>query len=164
MRAVSVLPAGSWHADGREIDQVLADYDGRHRRRVLFVLASGNELLLDLAQTTHLRHGDGLLVEGTGEIVRVIAAPERLLSITADDDQGLIRLAWHLGNRHLPTMVGQNRLFVRYDHVIADMLVGLGAQITQVTDMFDPEGGAYAKRAHKGGDGAELGPHGHAHS
>ncbi len=147
MRATAVLLAGDWDA-GREVDRLVADHDDRHRRRLLMTTEQGARLMLDLRETTRLRDGDGLLVEGTDDVVRVVAASEALLAVTAPGAPGvLLRLAWHLGNRHLPAMLGADRLLIRDDHVIADMLRGLGAMVTAVVEPFDPEGGAYAGQA-----------------
>ncbi len=122
----------------------------------------GARLMLDLRETTRLRDGDGLLIEGTDDVVRVVAAPEALLAVTAPHEAAvLLRLAWHLGNRHLPAMLGADRLLIRDDHVIADMLRGLGATVTAVIEPFDPEGGAYASQALQHRDHGH--DHGHEH-
>ena len=141
-RARIVIAAGGWDA-GLEVGRVLAGYDERHRRRVLLRTVAGQDLLLDLAQARHLRHGDGLLLEAGG-IVRIEAAPELLMQITAADAPGLMRIAWHLGNRHLPTALQADRLLIRDDHVIAGMVEGLGGTIARIEAPFDPETGAYA--------------------
>jgi urease accessory protein len=143
-----ILPAGAWSGD--PADRVTLDYDGRHRRRIVLTGASGAEYLLDLAEATHLRHGDGLQLPGGG-IVEVQAKPEPLLEITAHSAAELIRLAWHLGNRHLAAQVEADRILIRRDHVIAHMLEHQGAHIREVMAPFDPEGGAY------------QGAHDHAH-
>lgn len=142
MRARSVVPAGEWDRS-REVDRVDAVYDDRHRRRVVFYTASGGEVLLDLAQARHMHDGDGLVLDDDEGFVRVCATPERLLEITADDPHHLLRLAWHLGNRHLPTALEDDRLMIREDHVIADMVRGLGGKVREVEAAFDPETGAY---------------------
>ena len=95
----------------------------------------------------HLGDGDGLELDGGG-YVRVRAAPEPVLEIEAADRAGLLRIAWHLGNRHLPLQVAGERLRIRADHVIAEMIVGLGARLTRLDAPFDPEIGAYAGAAH----------------
>jgi urease accessory protein len=103
MRSETVLPAGTWDA-ARAIDRVLIDHDFRHRRRIVLRTETGNELLLDLAQAVRLRHGDGLLLDQDG-VVRVEARPEPLAEIHAHADDELVRIAWHLGNRHLPVQL-----------------------------------------------------------
>ncbi|TAJ71909.1 MAG: urease accessory protein UreE [Phenylobacterium sp.] len=147
-----ILPAGAWTGD--PADQVTLDYDGRHRRRIVLTGASGAEYLLDLAEATHLKDGDGLQLPGGG-ILAVVAKPEPLLEITAHSPAELIRLAWHIGNRHLAAQVFADRILIRRDHVIAHMLEHQGAHIRDVEAAFDPEGGAY--HDHGGHE------HGHGH-
>ncbi len=138
MRAMRILPAGSWDAAQ---DAVTLDYDRRRRRRIMLRADSGMECLLDLKETAHLRDGDGLLCED-GAIIRVIAAPEPLAEITADPPL-LIRLAWHLGNRHLEVAFAGASLRIRADHVIEAMVAGLGGNVAHLQAPFDPEPGAY---------------------
>lgn len=151
LRVTHILPAGTW--SGPTADHVTLDQDGRHRRRIALTGDHGLAFLLDLPEAVQLRHGDGLKLED-GRIVEVLAAPEALLEVRGKGPEHLLRLAWHLGNRHLATQVEPGRLLIRYDHVIADMLEHLGAQVARVTAPFDPEGGAYggAHQAHDHGD------------
>ena len=135
-----VLPARAW--SGVAIDRVVLDYDGRHRRRIVLTGASGAEYLLDLAEATHLRHGDGLVLSGGG-ILLVVAKPEPLLEVRAGSPEALLRLAWHIGNRHLAASLQSDRILIRRDHVIAHMLQHQGATVRDVEEAFDPEGGAY---------------------
>jgi urease accessory protein len=107
----------------------------------------GFEFLLDLPHAVPLRNGDGLLLED-GRIVMVSAQPEPLAEITMPDPAALARIAWHLGNRHLPTQLLPGRLRIRRDHVIEAMVAGLGATVTQIEAPFDPEVGAYADHVH----------------
>lgn len=137
-----VCPAGTWDKGGA-VDSVVLDFDGRHRRRMLMTGQAGLEFLLDLPRAVALRDGDGLLL-GDGRIVRVMAAPEPLIEIAAPDLDTLIRIAWHLGNRHLPTQLQGGRLYIRHDHVILDMVQGLHGTVTEVHAAFDPEGGAFS--------------------
>ncbi len=159
MRATEVLPAGSW--DGaREIDSVRLDYDRRFRRRILLTTEAGRDVLLDLPQAVRLRHGDGILLDDGG-VVRVAAKAEALLDIHAHDEGDLVRIAWHLGNRHLPVQVLGERIRIRADHVIEDMVLLLGGHVEHVEAPFDPEAGAYAgghTHHHDDDDG-----HGHSH-
>ena len=125
----------------------------------------GLEFLLDLDTATALRGGDALVLED-GRLVEVVAAPEPLVEIRGLDPAHLLRLAWHLGNRHLPTQISGRGLRIRRDHVIEDMLRGLGARVTPIEAPFDPEGGAYAEAtpAHDHGHlHDEHCGHGHAH-
>ena len=152
MRGSVVLPAGSWD-EARAVGRIVADHDQRHRRRILLRTEAGHELLLDLARAQHLRDGDGILCDDGG-VVRIVSLPERLLEITAESPHALLRLAWHLGNRHLPTSLDAERLLIRDDHVIADMVRGLGGSVREILAPFDPETGAY---------GDHEGRHGHGH-
>lgn len=163
LRATEVLPAGQWDR-ARAIDRIALDYDERHRRRFSFVAERGTEFLLDLPRARILQHGDGLALDG-GDVITVIAAHEALLQVTAADAATLLRLAWHIGNRHLPAQVEAERLLIREDHVIVAMLRGLGATVESVTAPFSPEGGAYSERAHGGfaPAHAHVGMHGHGH-
>lgn len=124
-------------------DTVVLDFDGRHRRRLKMTGQSGLVFLLDLPRAVALRNGDGLVLS-TGLIVRVVAAKERLAEIAAPDTATLIRIAWHMGNRHLPTQVRGERLYIRHDHVIVDMVRGLRGSVTEIEAPFDPEGGAFS--------------------
>jgi len=138
-------------------DTVVLDFDDRHRRRMAMVGTRGLEFLLDLEHATALRGGDALVLED-GRLIEVVAAPEPLAEIRGSDAHHLVRIAWHLGNRHLPTQVTARGLRIRRDHVIEAMAKGLGARILEIEAPFDPEGGAYAVDA-----GAHAASH-HLHS
>lgn len=145
MRAQQVLPAGTWD-DAQEIDRVLLDYDHRHRRRIVLRTGRGENLLLDLPQPVHLHRDDGLLLDDGG-VVRVEARAEPLMEIHAQP-AALVRIAWHLGNRHLPVQLLDERLRIRADPVIPDMIERLGGTVLPIEAPFDPEGGAYAGGHH----------------
>ena len=145
IRAIAVEPAGSSKAAASAT--VVLDFDSRHRRRIVMRATDGLEFLLDLEKAHRLRHGDALVLED-GRLVEVQAAPEPLAEIRCDDLRHLVRVAWHLGNRHLPTMLDGDRLVIRRDHVIEDMVRGLGAAIAHIDAPFNPEGGAYAGGHH----------------
>ena len=140
LRAIQVLKAGSWQA--APVDRITLSYDERHRRRLRFIAEAGTEFLLDLPRTTVLRSGDGLRLED-GRVILVAAAKEPLLEVTAADPDQLARLAWHIGNRHLPAQIATGRILLREDGVIEDMLRGLGAAVRHVAEPFTPEPGAY---------------------
>jgi urease accessory protein len=140
-----VLPRGAW--PGQPTDRVVLDYDGRHRRRIVLTGVSGAQYLLDLSEATHLRDGDGLMLPGGG-VLQVVAQPEPLLEVRATSPEALIRLAWHIGNRHLAAAVQADRILIRRDHVIAHMLEHQGAKVREVEEPFDPEGGAYHGHDH----------------
>ncbi|WBY00570.1 urease accessory protein UreE [Ramlibacter tataouinensis] len=160
--ASEVRAAGTWDA-ALGADSVVLDFDSRHRRRHAMAGRAGTAFLLDLPQATVLREGDGLLLDD-GRIVRVQAAPERLAEITAADADALLRIAWHLGNRHLPTQLLGKRLRIRHDHVIIGMVEGLGGKVAEIQAPFDPEGGAFehgAAHAHAVIHGEHDGLHTH---
>jgi urease accessory protein len=175
LHAHSVRPAGSWSEE--PADAVVLDYDDRHRRRVAMTGVRGLAFLLDLPEAVMLRGGDGLALDD-GRIVEVVAAPEELAEIRAADPAALARLAWHLGNRHLPTELLKKSLRIRRDHVIEDMARRLGAEVTAIEAPFNPEGGAYVAAAaahdhdhahhgdahHRHGDHQSVGAPPHAHS
>jgi urease accessory protein len=146
-----IAPAGAW--TGHAADMVVLDYDGRHRRRIVLTGLSGARYLLDLAEAAHLRDGDGLQL-AAGGVIQVVAKAEPLLEVTARSPADLLRIAWHIGNRHLAAQVEDGRILIRRDHVIAHMLEHQGATVREVEAPFDPEGGAYHEHSHG---------HGHAH-
>jgi urease accessory protein len=158
LRAEKVVPAGHW--SGTPADTVVLDFDARYRRRVTMTGVGGLEFLLDLAEATMLRGGDGLRLED-GRVVEVVAEPEPLAEIRAADPLALTRVAWHFGNRHLPTEITPKALRIRRDPVIEAMAEGLGARVIALEAPFNPEGGAYAK-AESGADSHQQG-HDHAH-
>lgn len=155
LRIIAVHP----HLHKEPIDKVVLDYDERHRRRMTLRGERGMEFLLDLPKVTIIADGAALILED-GREVEVEAAPEPLAKITAKDGPALLRIAWHLGNRHLPTELLGDQLRIRRDHVIEDMVTGLGATVAHIEAPFDPEGGAYA-RDH--GHAHHHGHHGHDH-
>jgi len=146
-RASAVHHRGHWPAD-EAVDAVTLVYLDRHRRRIRLVGDSGETFLLDLPRAHHLADGDGLELEAGGYI-RVRAAPEPVLEIAAADRAGLLRIAWHLGNRHLPVQVAGDGLRIRADPVIADLVTALGGRLTRHEAAFDPETGAYAEHDHR---------------
>ena len=95
-----------------------------------------------------------------GGWISVAAAPENLAEVTCRDLHHLVRIAWHLGNRHLPTEIDGTTIYIRHDHVIEDMLRGLGAEVGPVERAFNPEGGAYGEH---GGGHSHGHSHGHGH-
>ena len=141
IRAIHVEKNHAHH--GPIADKVELDFNQRWRRRITMTGQGGVSFLLDLEQPARLIEGDVLVLED-GRRIAVKAAPETLAEIRCDDLRHLVRVAWHLGNRHLPTMLDGERLFIRADHVIEDMARGLGAQVTRVIAPFNPEGGAYS--------------------
>ncbi|WP_207476256.1 urease accessory protein UreE [Arenibaculum pallidiluteum] len=149
-RAVSVEPAGSWSAPEPVRAATLA-FDERHRRRILLKDDAGEPFLLDLAKAVVLGDGDGLRLENGGWL-RVRAAAEDCAEIRCPTPRELARIAWHLGNRHLPVSVGEGVLLFRWDSVIVEMVQGLGAEVRRVSAPFTPEGGAYGGHQDHGHD------------
>jgi urease accessory protein len=145
-RLVKVALAGSW-SPAEAAGSITLAFDDRNRRRLRLMTDQGEPVLLDLARPQPLAEGDGLGFENGGWLV-VHAADEDVLEITAADSHHLARLAWHLGNRHLPTEILPERLRIRYDHVIEDMLTRLGARLVRRRAPFQPEGGAYGGHHH----------------
>jgi urease accessory protein len=160
VRATHVL-AGD-ETSGAVHDKVKLDFDGRHRRRMTLRTEGGEELLLDLAETIALADGDRLVTED-GRHIGIVASPEKLMEVSAADPVRLARLAWHIGNRHLPTEIAGALLYLRHDHVIAAMLEQLGATVRFVDRPFNPEGGAYGHGRTHGHDHHDDHDHGHHH-
>ena len=151
MRRITGIVSG--RAEGAS-DVLRLDHDLRSRRRMVFNTMGGASVLLDMPRAVHMRDGDGLTLDD-GSVIRVEAAPEALIEIHTHELRTLVRIAWHLGNRHLPTQLlgsaDPPRLRIRHDHVIAEMVEGLGGHCEAIMAPFDPEGGAYAAgtaRAH----------------
>jgi urease accessory protein len=156
MRAISIMAALTW--SGEPADRIVLDYDDRQRRRTAMTGQCGIKFLLDLPAAVGLHGGDALVLED-GRLIEVVAANEALLEIRCTDPQHLARLAWHLGNRHLPVELLTSSLRIRRDHVVAAMATGLGAQVVEIDAPFEPEGGAYAAAHHHHADDSQY--HGH---
>ena len=138
-------------------------YEDRYLRRKRLTTADGFSFLVDLPETTSVRHGDAFELED-GTLIGIVAAAEELLEITAVDGGSIARIAWHVGNRHTPCQVEPDRLLIQHDHVLEDMLHRLGACVRHVTEPFEPEGGAYGlgrTHAHSHGHDAHADPNAH---
>jgi urease accessory protein len=155
-RASQVLRAGAWRA-AEASDRVVLDADQRYRRRIVMTGERRGKFLLDLPEATALRDGDALLLDD-GAIVAVVARPEPLTEIAsphgAEQTAIMARLAWHLGNRHAEVQIVGDKLRIRRDHVLEEMLAGLGAVVTPIEAPFEPERGAYR---HGYGEGSGRG-------
>ena len=154
IRATHVLRRDA--LQGEIIDRIVLDHGDRHRRRMAMRTVGGLSFLLDLPEPTVLDDGDALVLQD-GRLVWVEAAPEPLLEIRAADDHALKRLIWHIGNRHIPAEIGADAVYIGFDHVLAEMVRGLGGSAEAVERPFRPEGGAYA------GEAAGHHHHGHHH-
>ena len=156
--ALKVIVAGS-NFSGQLVGTVTLDFDNRRRRRIRLTTDQGNDFLLNLPEVATLRDGDILVLDDEKGIT-VKAAPEPVVDVVCKNTAALVRVAWHLGNRHLPTQLMGDRLRIRQDHVIEEMLVILGAKPTRLDAPFNPEGGAYGHGETTGHDHS----HNHNHS
>ena len=145
-RASTHRPAGQWPTE-KTAGSLTLDFDSRHRRRIRLTADQGEDVLLDLGKAVAMADGDGLQLED-GRWLRVQAAAETVVEVRHKDPHQLVRLAWHLGNRHLPTEIRDHVLRIRPDHVIEHMLLGFGADLVKVHAAFQPEGGAYGGHGH----------------
>jgi urease accessory protein len=147
--------AGHWPKK-EVLGTITLDFDARHRRRIRLSTDQGEDVLLNLPKAVAIEHGDGLQLDNGGWL-EVRAAAEPLVEVRHRDFTRLVCIAWHLGNRHLPTEVRDHVLRIRPDHVIENMLHGLGADLANVQASFQPEGSAYGDHDHR----HERGQHHH---
>ena len=138
--------------------QLVLPFDLRSRSRFRARLVSGEEVGVQLTRGQILRGGDRLLAED-GRVVEVRAAPESVSTLRTPDARLLARAAYHLGNRHVALQVGDGWLRYGHDHVLDDMVRGLGTEVTVEQAPFEPEAGAY----HGGHDHDHDHEHGHSH-
>ncbi|OYX83921.1 MAG: urease accessory protein UreE [Azorhizobium sp. 32-67-21] len=156
IRATAIVRRPAVKAE-RVVDIVVLDHQARHRRRIVMTGEKGTQFLLDLDKASVLDHGDALKLED-GRLVQVEAAPEKLIEVRTSSPLRLLKAAWHLGNRHVPAEITEDAIYFAEDHVLLEMVRGLGAIATPMVRPFRPEKGAYeAAEAH--GHGA----HGHDH-
>ena len=160
-RATKFEHAGHWPVNAA-VGTVTLDYDDRHRRRMRLKTDNGTAFLLDLERATLLKAGDGLALED-GTWVIVAASDEDVIDVCGATHRATARLAWHLGNRHLPVQILEDGgIRFRYDHVIEEMVQGLGGETDRKMAPFTPEGGAYAGNGHDHSHGHHH-HHGHSH-
>jgi urease accessory protein len=148
-RVADVKQVDKWD-DATAVDFIVLDAQDRYRRRVVFVGEHGATYLLDLPKPVQLRDGDGLLLED-GSMVSVTGKPEALVEISPANPRELARIAWHIGNRHTEVQLIGDKLRIRRDHVLEDMLRGIGANLTFLEAAFEPESGAYDHDGHDHG-------------
>jgi urease accessory protein len=132
-----IADAGTWDR-ARSVDCVVLDADDRLRRRIVLTTEKGMTLLLDFAQPVMLRDGDGLVLDDLS-VVLVAGKAEELVQVTVGAPVDFVRLAWHIGNRHTDIQFTDKSFRIRRDHVLEDMLRGLGASVTPLNAPFDPE-------------------------
>src|ERR1700733_5180494 len=128
IRATQVRSQHRWSEP--PADTIVLDFDDRHRRRMAMTGTRGLEFLLDLPETVALRGGDALVLDD-GRLVEVVAAPEALIELRGVDPRQMGRPPWHLGNRPLPVQIAGKHLRIRRDHVIEEMVKGLGASVVE---------------------------------
>lgn len=136
--------------DPLPIDVIILEYEERWVRRKVLTAQHGNRIAIDLPELRALQDRERIITNDNTQF-EIIAAEEQLLEVTGNT---LPRLAWHIGNRHTPCQVEAGRLLIKRDHVLKGMLEKLGAVVREVSEPFQPEGGAY-------GHGRT---HGHSHS
>src|SRR6185503_3170314 len=132
-----IADAGTWDRT-RAVDRVVLGADDRVRRRIVLTTEKGARLLLDFAEPVMLRDGDGLVLED-GSVVAVAGQAESLIEISANAPLDFVRLAWHIGNRHTDIQFIDKSFRIRRDHVLEEMVKGLGAITKPVEAPFDPE-------------------------
>ncbi len=147
-RVSSIISAGSW-PPATAHDCVVLDANDRNRRRIVLTGEKGTAFMLDFAAPVSLRDGDGLVLDD-GSIVLVVGANEQLLEVAGPNAFETVRLAWHLGNRHTDVQIVGGALRIRYDHVLEDMLRGLGARVQGLAAPFDPESASPHGNGHHG--------------
>lgn len=160
IRATSVLRRAAVKPE-RVVDTLTLDHEARHRRRIALKGEGGLEFLLDLDRATVLEDGDAVKLED-GRLVQIKAASERLIEVTTDNPVRLMKAAWHIGNRHVAAEIGESALYIGFDHVLLEMIRGLGATAREVTRPFRPERGAY-EAAHDHGHGHDHAQGAHDH-
>ncbi|NWG26413.1 MAG: urease accessory protein UreE [Pseudorhodoplanes sp.] len=152
MRATHVIPAGRPRS-GPVIDALILDFERRKGPQGSATGLKGTRVEFDLP-AVRLRTDDCLVLED-GSLVEIVAKPEPLLEIRAQHVSALARIAFHLGDRHIPAEISARRLRVRDEPAVESLLNGLGVTMARIEAPFEPEGGAYARGE---GDG-----HHHAH-
>lgn len=157
LRATSILRRAAVRPE-RVADTLTLDHEGRHRRRVALTGDGGLAFLLDLDKATVLDDGDAVKLED-GRLVQINAAPERLIEVRTDNPLRLMKVAWHIGNRHVAAEITADAIYLAHDHVLLEMIRGLGATASVVERPFRPERGAYQEHGSH-----DHGSHGPAHA
>jgi urease accessory protein len=159
LRVVRVVDSTN---QGARIDSVVLKADQRRIQSARLTGVNGTPIGLMLPEPVLLRNGDALELDD-GSIVDVVIEPEPLVEIRGKDLTHLARLAWHLGDRHVPVQIFTDRLRMRRDPALEAMLKGLGARVTEIEAPFDPEGGAYTQHVHHHAHGHDHCDHDHHH-
>ncbi len=173
LQASKLIPQGQGLAKPlvQRAAQVVLDWDVRQKSRFDAVASDERHVGVFLPRGTVVRGGDVLITQD-GSLLRVVAAPQAVLRITACTDHpaqdqafDLMRAAYHLGNRHVPIELRPDHLKIEPDHVLADMLRAMHLTVVEVREPFEPEGGAYGAQGagHGHAQGHAHGHHGHGH-
>jgi urease accessory protein len=160
IKAKLKIPRSAYKLDVK--GQLQLPFEQRQKSRLKTKLVSGEEVALMLPRGEILRGGD-LVTASDGRVIEVVAEPEKLLHIESD---ALAKVAYHLGNRHVPVQVGQGFLRIAADHVLEEMVKKLGAKVSALEAPFEPEAGAYAGGHHQHeemGHGGKIHEHHHDH-
>lgn len=149
-------------SEGSTFDTIELNFDTRQKCRFRATLSNAEDIGADLPRTGILRSGSFIATE-QGDILKVDAKAERVMQVTAPTQFDLLRAAYHLGNRHVPLMLTPTALYFEPDHVLAEMVIGLGLNVIETDHPFEPESGAYAQHAHEHRLSPIKAIHGHAH-
>lgn len=147
MRLFTQRVAADDHANSA-CDVIALPWDTRQKSRFRVTLVHGEDVGIDVPRGQPLRHAS-LLQNDQGELLRIDAAPQTVLAVTATTPFTLLKAAYHLGNRHVPLMLTPDALYLEPDHVLAEMLQGLGLDVVTVEHPFEPESGAYHQHEHR---------------
>lgn len=161
-RAGAFVRSGDAAASAEPFDAVVLEHDERHLRRKVLSTKGGTQILVDLLEPAALGDGDRLVLDD-GRTVGIVAAPEEVYEIRPRDSVHLAELAWHIGNRHLAAAIEADRIVILRDHVIRDMLEGLGAEVIETAEPFSPLRGAYSGQGGHGHHDHDHGDHHHHH-
>ena len=165
LRATSVVRRPAVKPE-RVADTLTLDHEARHRRRVALTGEGGLSFVLDQDKAVVLDDGDADKLED-GRLEQIKAAPEKLVEVRTDNPLRLMKVAWHIGNRHVPAEITADAIYITHDHVLMEMVRGLGATATLVERPFRPERGAYHEHGpdcgHDHGHGDHAHSHDHAH-
>ena len=129
------------------IETLELTFDTRQKSRFRATLKNGHDIGADLPRTGILRSGSFIATE-QGDILRIDAKAEKLMQVSSNQSFELLKAAYHLGNRHVPLMLTPTALYFEPDHVLAEMIIGLGLTVNEVEHPFEPESGAYAQHSH----------------
>ena len=149
-------------ATAMALETVTLSYEVRQKARFKAVTDAGEEIGVQVQRGNILR--DGTLLSNEDEMIKVLAAPESLSRVIENDSTLFAKLCYHLGNRHVPLQIDEDGCSYQHDHVLDDMIKGLGGTVVHVHDKFEPEAGAYSGHSSKNGESHSHGHSAHLHS